>query len=49
MMVIGYACSAPFFALTIRTSQKKGQKASLVRYVSVALICYVAVLALLLL
>lgn len=49
MMVIGYACSAPFFALTIRTSQKKGQKTSLVRYVSVALICYVAVLALLLL
>ena len=48
MMVIGYACSAPFFALTIRTSQKKGQKASLVRYVLVALICYVAVLTLLL-
>ena len=49
MMVIGYVCSAPFFLLTIRTSQKKGQKASLVRYVGVALACYVAVLALLLL
>lgn len=35
--------------MTVRTSQKKGQKASLVRYVSVALICYVGVLALLLL
>lgn len=49
MMVIGYVCSAPFFLLTIRTSQKKGQKASLVRYVGVALACYVVVLALLLL
>ena len=49
MMAIGYACSAPFFVLTIRTSQKKGQKASLVRYVGVALACYVAVLVLLLL
>lgn len=49
MMIIGYACSAPFFLLTIRTSQRKGQRASLIRYVSVALICYVAVLALLLL
>ena len=49
MMVLGYAFSVPFFALTVRTSQKKGQKASLLRYVSVALICYVGVLALLLL
>ncbi len=48
MMVLGYVCSAPFFVLTVRTSQKHGQKASLLRYVSVALICYVGVLALLL-
>ena len=49
MMVLGYAFSVPFFLMTVRTSQKKGQKASLMRYVSVALICYVGVLALLLL
>ena len=49
MMVLGYVCAVPFFLLSMRTSQKKGQKASLVRYVSVALICYVGVLALLLL
>lgn len=49
MMVLGYVFSVPFFLLTIRTSQKKGQKASLMRYVSIALICYVGVLALLLL
>jgi len=47
MMVLGYVCSVPFFLLSMRTSQKKGQKASLTRYVSVALICYVGVLALL--
>ncbi len=49
MMVLGYACSVPFFLLTVRTSQKEGQKASLMKYVSVALICYIGVLALLLL
>lgn len=49
MMILGYAFSVPFFLLTVRTAQKKGQKASLMRYVSIALICYVGVLALLLL
>ena len=49
MMVLGYACSVPFFLLTVRTSQKEGQKASLMKYVSVALICYIGVLTLLLL
>ena len=49
MMVLGYVCAVPFFILSMRTSQKLGQKASLVRYVSVALVCYVGVLALLLL
>ena len=47
MMVLGYVFSAPFFALTIRTSQKHGQKRSLMTYVSVALACYVGVLVLL--
>jgi Na+/melibiose symporter-like transporter len=41
--------SAPFFLLTIRTSQKHGQKRSLMTYVTVALVCYIGVLALLLL
>ncbi len=49
MMILGYACSVPFFLLTVRTSQKKGQRASLLKYVSLALICYVGVLVLLLL
>lgn len=49
MMIIGYVCSVPFFLLTIRTSQKKGQKVSLVRYITVALVCYAAVFVLLLL
>ena len=49
MMIAGYVFSAPFFALTVRTSQKHGQKASLMRYVGLALVMYVGVLALLLL
>lgn len=49
MMVLGYVFSVPFFLLTVRTSQKKGQKASLMRYVSVAFVCYIGVLALLIL
>jgi len=47
MMILGYVFSVPFFLLSVTTSQKKGQKASLQRYVAVALICYVVVLALL--
>ena len=49
MMIVGYVFSAPFFLLTVRTSQKHGQKRSLMTYVAVALVCYVGVLALLLL
>ena len=49
MMVLGYVCSAPFFLLTVRTSQKHGQKKSLMTYVTVALLSYVGVLVLLLL
>jgi Na+/melibiose symporter-like transporter len=47
-MALGYVFSAPFFVLTVRTSQKHGQKKSLMTYVAVALACYVGVLALLL-
>lgn len=49
MMVVGYLFSAPFFLLTVRTSQKYGQKKSLVRYTKIALVMYVGVLVLLLL
>ena len=49
MMVMGYVFSAPFFLLTVRTSQKHGQKRSLMTYVAVALLCYVGVLVMLLL
>ncbi|MCM1184490.1 MAG: MFS transporter [Roseburia sp.] len=49
MMVVGYVFSVPFFLLTVRTSQKRGQKASLVRYTWLALLMYAGVLALLLL
>ena len=47
MMILGYVFAVPFFLLSVRTSQKLGQKASLQRYVAVALICYVGVLVLL--
>ncbi|MCI7640784.1 MAG: MFS transporter [Subdoligranulum variabile] len=47
MMMLGYVFSVPFFLLSVRTSQKKGQKASLTKYVSVALVCYVGVFVLL--
>ncbi len=49
MMALGYVFSAPFFLLTVRTSQKHGQKASLIKYVRLALLCYIGVFALLLL
>ena len=49
MMVVGYVFSVPFFLLTVRTSQKHGQKKSLMTYVAVALVCYVGVLVMLLL
>lgn len=47
MMVLGYVFSVPFFLLTVRTSQKHGQKASLVRYTKIALVMYIGVLVLL--
>ena len=47
MMILGYVFSVPFFILSVKTSQKKGQKASLQRYIAVALAWYVVVLVLL--
>ena len=47
MMVVGYVFSAPFFGLTVKTSQKYGQKASLQRYVTVALVAYIGVVIIL--
>ena len=49
LMILGYVFAVPFFLLSVRTSQKKGQKASLTRYVTVALVSYIGVLALLIL
>lgn len=49
MMIVGYVFSVPFFLLTVRTSQKQGQKVSLVRYTGLALVMYVGVLVMLLL
>ena len=49
MMVMGYVFSAPFFLLTVRTSQKYGQKKSLMTYVAVAIACYVGVFVMMLL
>ena len=49
MMALGYVFSVPFFLLSVKTSQKKGQKASLQRYVGVALASYVVVIFLLML
>ena len=49
MMIVGYVFSVPFFLLTVRTSQRHGQKASLVRYTTLALIMYVGVLVMLVL
>lgn len=47
--VICYVASVPFFLLSVRTAQKKGQKQALALYTRIALICYVGVLVLLLL
>lgn len=45
--IVCYVASAPFFLLSVRTAQRKGQKAALALYTRIALICYVGVLALL--
>ncbi|MBQ8821651.1 MAG: MFS transporter [Lachnospiraceae bacterium] len=46
---ITFAASIPFFLLSVKTAQKKGQKVALALYTRIALISYVGVLALLLL
>ena len=46
--VICYLASAPFFVLSVRTAQRKGQKAALTQYTALALLMYVGVLVLLL-
>ncbi|MBQ9765953.1 MAG: MFS transporter [Lachnospiraceae bacterium] len=48
LYIICYVASVPFFLLSVRTAQKKGQKAALSLYTRIALICYVGVLVLLL-
>jgi Na+/melibiose symporter-like transporter len=46
--IIGYVFSVPFFLIGLKTSQKHGQKATLVRFTSFAFIMYIGVLALML-
>ena len=46
---ITFAASIPFFMLSVRTAQKKGQKVALAQYTRIALISYAGVLVLLLL
>ena len=45
--IICYIASIPFFLLSVRTAQKKGQKHALALYTKIALVCYVGVLVLL--
>ncbi len=44
---ITFVASIPFFLLSVRTAQKKGQKVALAKYTRIALISYVGVLVLL--
>ncbi len=46
---ITFIAAIPFFLLSVKTAQKKGQKVALARYTLVALISYIGVLGLLLL
>lgn len=48
LYVICYVASVPFFLLSVRTAQKKGQREALALYTRIALVCYIGVLALLL-
>ena len=47
LYIICYVASVPFFLLSVRTAQKKGQRAALSLYTRIALLCYVVVLGLL--
>lgn len=49
LYIICYIASIPFFLLSVKTAQKKGQRAALALYTKIALVCYVGVAALLLL
>ena len=49
LYIICYVVSIPFFLLSVRTAQKHGQRRSLALYTRLALLCYVGVLALLIL
>ena len=49
LYIICYVVSIPFFLLSVRTAQRQGQRRALALYTRVALICYVGVLAILLL
>lgn len=47
LYIICYAFSIPFFLLSVKTAQKKGQKRALALYTRVALVCYSVILVLL--
>lgn len=47
LYVICYIASVPFFLISVKTAQKKGQRAALALYTRIALICYIGVLLLL--
>lgn len=49
IFAFGYIVSVPFFIGNAKTSQKEGQKASLVKYTKVALLFYVGIVVLLIL
>ena len=47
LYIICYVASVPFFLLSVRTAQKKGQRSALALYTRIALFCYLGVLVLL--
>ena len=47
--IIGYVAAVPFFLLSVKTAQRKGQRAALTLYTRVALFAYVPLLILLIL
>ena len=49
LYIISFVISTPFFVLSVRTAQKKGQRSALAFYTRIAFIFYVGVLGLLLL
>ena len=49
IMALGYVFAAPFFLFTVRTARRHGQKKALTKYVTIALICFSVVAALMIL